>query len=40
MAIVVDRKPLSWKERTYFPAIMEGFKVTWGHFKKAAPFMG
>lgn len=30
--MVVDRKPLTWWERTYLPAIAGGFRVTWRHF--------
>ena len=32
MAIVVDRKPLNFAERTYLPALLGGLKVTAKHF--------
>ena len=32
--MIVKRKELSFWERLYFPAILGGFKVTWGHFWK------
>lgn len=28
MAIVVERKPLNWKEKTYIPQILRGLKIT------------
>lgn len=28
MAIVVDRKPLTWAEKTYIPQIIKGLKIT------------
>ena len=28
MAIVVDRKPLTWAEKTYIPQILKGMKTT------------
>jgi len=40
MAKIIDRKPLTLLERSYLPAVAEGFKVTWKHFKKTAPFLG
>jgi len=30
--MIVDRKPLTFWERLYLPAILGGFKVTWRHF--------
>jgi NADH-quinone oxidoreductase subunit I len=30
--MIVKRKPLSFWERLYLPAILGGFKVTWRHF--------
>ncbi len=35
MTKVVDRKPLSFYERTYVPALWEGLKVTARHFKRS-----
>ena len=32
--MIVKRKPLSFWERLYLPAIFGGFKVTWRHFWK------
>src|SRR5262245_19743616 len=32
--MVVNRKPLTWWERSYLPAVIEGFRVTWRHFKR------
>jgi len=32
MAIVVDRKPLTFAEKTYLPALISGLKVTARHF--------
>ena len=30
--MIVDRKPLTFWERLYLPALLGGFKVTWRHF--------
>ena len=35
MTKVLDRKPLSFYERTYVPALWEGLKVTARHFKRS-----
>lgn len=35
MTKVVERKPLTAYERTYLPALLGGFKVTWKHFKRS-----
>lgn len=32
--MIVERKPLSIAERLYIPAVANGFKVTWRHFKR------
>jgi NADH-quinone oxidoreductase subunit I len=32
--MIVDRKPLNLWERLYVPAVANGFKVTWRHFKR------
>src|SRR5690606_14462701 len=32
--VIVDRKPLSLAERFYLPAILNGFRVTWRHFRR------
>ena len=34
MALVVDRKPLTFWERLYLPAIIGGFKVTMRHARR------
>ncbi|MBX3748210.1 MAG: NADH-quinone oxidoreductase subunit I [Verrucomicrobiae bacterium] len=34
--MIVDRKPLTLAERLYLPAFVNGFKVTWRHFKRTA----
>lgn len=34
MAKIVDRKPLTLAERLYLPAVANGFKVTWKHFRR------
>lgn len=33
--MIVDRRKLSWTERLYLPAILQGLTITWSHFKKA-----
>jgi NADH-quinone oxidoreductase subunit I len=33
-AMIVPRKPLTWAERLYLPAIWNGFKVTFRHFRR------
>lgn len=35
MTKVVDRSPLNFYERTYLPALMEGFKITARHFARS-----
>ena len=35
MTKVVDRSPLNFYERTYLPALVEGFKVTARHFARS-----
>lgn len=32
--MIVDRKPLSWYESLYFPAILGGLAITLGHFRR------
>ncbi len=32
--MIVPRKEMSVSERLYFPAVANGFKVTWKHFKR------
>ena len=32
--MIVERKPLSLAERLYLPALGNGFKVTWKHFRR------
>jgi NADH-quinone oxidoreductase subunit I len=32
--MVVNRKPLTWWERSYVPAVIDGVRVTWRHFKR------
>jgi NADH-quinone oxidoreductase subunit I len=32
--MIVSRKPLTWAERLYLPAIWNGFKVTFRHFRR------
>lgn len=32
--MIVSRKPLSLAERFYLPAVANGFKVTWRHFRR------
>lgn len=32
--MIVQRKPLTLAERLYLPAIINGFRVTWRHFKR------
>ena len=35
MALVVNRKKLSFVEKLYLPTIVAGLAITWKHFKKA-----
>jgi NADH-quinone oxidoreductase subunit I len=32
--MIVERKELNFAERLYLPAVFNGFKVTWRHFKR------
>lgn len=32
--MIVERKPLSLAERFYLPAVANGFRVTWRHFRR------
>ena len=34
--MIVERKPLTLPERFYLPALANGFKVTWKHFRRTA----
>lgn len=34
MALVIERKPLSWLERTYIPQILGGLRTTWRYLWK------
>ena len=32
--MIVERKPMTWWERLYLPAVLEGFRVTFRHFRR------
>src|SRR6188508_3208053 len=32
--MIVDRKPLTFWERSYLPAVLSGLRVTWRHFRR------
>lgn len=34
--MILSRKPLTLAERLYLPALLNGFKVTWRHFRRTA----